>query len=137
MEPVESESAIIYQERYATWRHLDEMRYQVIGLSLTLILIASGFLSIIEDRSWLIVLVLGISLIFTSSILGQINSAIVRNGQVLDHFAQIIGDSSIPSAQNRLRSRVNWFQYALFLAGCMLIGASLGGFVREIEVGLI
>ena len=88
----------IYQERYATFRHLDGLRWQLPTLALTG---GSIFLSLSTTSGdpvppWWAILLFGVLCVITSYAVQRIRDGIIANSTVLSKVGKKIGDNDIP-----------------------------------------
>ena len=114
-----------YKERYATWRHLDGLRYRTLQI---LVSALAGTLTILElfdknlpPMAWFAI---SFFLFFQWQVLSKINDGIVANGHALHQFGTEVGDNFIPSTQERKNSVFHYLEWAIFL---FAVGTTLYG----------
>jgi hypothetical protein len=124
-------SVDIYKERYATWRHLDQLRYKLVQLNAAffsaLIVLGRSVLISANLHEWL--LGLGLISLFNFLILMKINSAIQANGKILRKHGALIGDTDIPSVSGKNLS-------VFFAIQVFSLVAAIGFFAYSIKVGV-
>lgn len=115
-----------YSERYATWRHLDRIRYQIIQLAIAFI----GAIALIADVDnnrlpiWICLLV-GIVYMALWGILAKVNSAIRGNGDALREFGKTVGDDRLPDVSKKDRSVFYYIEIGFFVLGLTFILTAL------------
>jgi hypothetical protein len=115
-----------YSERYATWRHLDSIRYQIIQLAIAFI----GAVTLIADfengllPAWVSLLV-GVVYFALWGILAKINSAIRENGEALREFGKTVGDDRLPDVSKKDRSVFHYIEIGFCVLGLTFILAAL------------
>ncbi|WP_299192201.1 hypothetical protein [uncultured Litoreibacter sp.] len=124
-----------YSERYATWRHLDGIRYQIIQLSIAFIG-AVVILTDIGDGSfppWMYFLI-GLVYLALWGVLAKVNSAIRGNGAALREFGKTIGDDKLPDVSQKERSVFFYIELGYFLLGATFLLAAILSTFGTIEI---
>jgi len=88
----------IYQERYATFRHLDGLRWQLPTLALTggSIFLSLSTTSVDPLPPWWAIFLFGILCALTAYAVQRIRDGILANSTALSKAGEKIGDSDIP-----------------------------------------
>jgi len=114
-----------YSERYATWRHLDRIRYQIIQLAIAFI----GAVALIADfdggllPAWISLLV-GVVYFALWGILAKVNSAIRGNSEALREFGKTVGDDKLPDVSKKDRSVFYYVEIGFFVLGLTFVLAA-------------
>ena len=103
----------IYEQRYATYRHLDKLRWFVFQIAISVIV---GILVFKTPEHGSSILPIGILLLLSGMIMTKINYGIDKNNLVLHNAGIKIGDGSIP-----VRKRHSKYKSASCLISCSLI----------------
>lgn len=112
----------IYKERYATWRHLDTMRWQIVQILIALVSAAAAIASINGiEIGWLFWIAIGLALLAIAVVQHRVSSGIRANNAVLAEFGRKIGDMKIPDTSDARSSAVHWMTIVIGLAGLGLV----------------
>lgn len=113
------DSALIYKERYETYRHLDKLRWYIfqIGITVVVSILALGK---IEDKS---IIGIGIILISTGVVMCRVNQGVDKNNLALAVVANTVGDNNIPDPSEKHQYQsVSWIMaYMLVLSGLIVL----------------
>ena len=107
----------IYKERYATFRHLDKLRWQMFQIAIGS---ASAVFALSVNSYWSII-ALGIIFFMSGMAMLRIGHGINKNSYVLKEVAEKIGDTNMPIVKNDKTSIS--FKIAMFISlfGSILI----------------
>ena len=123
-----SENLEVYKQRYAPYRHLDRLRWQMfqIATPLTAVVLAFGR-DKNSDPDWWALLIVGLVLIVLGIVMERIRQGISANGSVLREIGKTVGDENIPKPAMWSKSVSFWISAAMFTAGtgCCLAALSL------------
>ena len=103
----------IYEQRYATYRHLDKLRWFVFQIAISVIV---GILVFKTSEHGSSILPIGILLLLSGVLMTKINNGIDKNNTVLHDVGIEIGDRSIP-----VRKEYDKYKSASFLISYGLI----------------
>ena len=121
-----NEELEIYKQRYATFRYLDRLRWQMLQIAVIVgsLILASGTEKS-EPARWVFVVVGVLLTIFGFTML-KIRHGINKNNQVLHNAATQVGDKEIPPVSKWWKSVGCWISLALIGIGilCILIAIS-------------
>lgn len=120
----------IYKQRYETFRYLDRLRWQMLQL-----LIAVGSASALVVRAteapleWWFFTIVGAVVMAIGFAMSRISTGIRKNGEVLRHFGEKVGDTGIPDVADPSKSVGFWITNFTIVFGFVLIcwGVSLTG----------
>lgn len=112
----------VYQQRYETYRHLDQLRWQVVQIGVAT---ASAIFAFSEKSnssiSWWALVACGVVLLFTGVILGRIRSGIVSNSIPLKLAGEQLGDMYLPHVGNRWKSVAFWIEISTYCLGLVAL----------------
>lgn len=114
----------IYRQRYATFRHLDRLRWQLLqtlGVGLIAFVInANGSASSASSAWWAL---LGCMFLIFGIVLKRIRKGLNENNEVLREVAIHKGDKGIPTDSKLWLSRAGWIAWILIIIGvtCIII----------------
>lgn len=118
-------AAEIYRQRFETFRHLNQLRGQMlrIAVGVSTLAIALGSSAKTAPDGW-VLQVGGIVLIVLAAIIAQINETMRVNHRVLSSIGRAIGDTEIPDSFKRSTSVAVWVTGLLGLLGtaCIIWG---------------
>lgn len=116
----------IYVQRSATFRHLDQMRYQVQNVAVLLGALFSGCIASLDGRFEPVFgAIVGILLTSLGFTMLRISNGIVSNSIALKEFGEKVGDTDLPVASLGPRTATFWTTFVTFLVGIGLLGFSL------------
>ena len=108
----------VYQQRYETYRHLDQLRWQVVQVGVAT---ASAIFAFSEKNnssiSWWALVACGVVLLFTGVILGRIRSGIINNSIPLKLAGEQLGDTYLPNVGNKWKSVAFWIEVPIYCLG--------------------
>ena len=115
----------IYRQRYATFRHLDRVRWQLLQIA-----VGAGSLALVltardgGEPAWWVLVGLGLMFIIFGTAMEKIRLGINKNNNVLREHALRIGDQGIPKTTKLWRSVAWWIAWILIIIGiaCIILG---------------
>ena len=121
----------IYRQRYATFRHLDRLRWQLLQISvgvgsLALVFTTNGSVS----PAWWTIFSLGWMFIIFGSVMERIRKGLNKNNEILRDVAIQIGDKGIPVASKPWKSIAGLIAWILIIVGIMCIILSIWWLAR-------
>jgi len=125
--PMKFENAAeIYRQRFETFRHLNQLRGQMLRIAVGVgsLALALGSSAKAAPAGW-VIQIGGIVLIVLAAIIEQINESMRANHKVLNLVGKVVGDTTIPATFRRSTSVAFWVVVLLGLLGfgCLIWGA--------------
>lgn len=121
----ENDSLEVYKERYATFRHLDKLRWQMLQIAVAAgsAILAFGTNNATQPGWWALIAV-GVLLMILGFAKIRIGDGIRCNNKVLNKFGKDIGDQEIPVTQSRWKSFSFWIAVGMVIVGiaCSYLG---------------
>ena len=114
----------IYKQRYATFRHLDRLRWQLLQISVGVISLALVFTANSSvSPAWWALSGLGVMFIIFGLVMERIRLGLNKNNEVLRNVAIQIGDKDIPTISEPWRSIACWIAWIWIIGGatCIII----------------
>ncbi|MEM1141434.1 MAG: hypothetical protein AAGI88_02525 [Pseudomonadota bacterium] len=116
----------VYKERYATYRHLDQLRWQMLQLAVAAGSAVLAFADVVSETAagwkWAVAgsifLILGIAML-------RIGAGIVSNAKVLREVGKEIGDVWIPQPSPYVQSVSFWIALAITVFGGLCLVTSI------------
>lgn len=121
----------IYKERYATFRHLDRVRWQLLQISVGAVSLALVFTA--NDNvspAWWAFLGLGLMFIIFGMAMEKIRKGLNKNNEVLRNVATQIGDEGIPPVSKPWQSIACWIAWIWIIVGSICIIISIWMYAR-------
>lgn len=123
----------IYKERYATWRHLDTVRWQIVQILIALVSAAAAIASVKAIAiGWLFWIPVGLAVLAIAVVQHRVSKGIRANNTVLAEFGHKIGDTAIPDTSDARRSAVHWVTIVIGLAGVGLVGYGVADLIGDL-----
>lgn len=128
---VDNNALEIYKQRYATFRHLDRLRWQLLQISVGVGSFAFVFTTngSASPAEWAYI-GLGAMFIIFGCILEKIRKGINQNNKVLRDVAIQIGDRDIPPVSKPWQSISWWTAWFFIIVGIIFIIISIGWLAR-------
>lgn len=119
----------IYKQRYATFRHLDRLRWQLLQISVGVGSLALAFTAnSSKSPGWWALL--GLMFIIFGVVMERIRKGLNKNNEVLRDVANQIGDKGIPPVSKPWQSTACWVAWILIIVGVMCIIISIWTLAR-------
>ena len=118
---------VIYEQRYETYRHLDNLRWFIFQIAISVV---AGILALQGQDQMPSILPIGLLLFSSGLLIAKINNGIDENNIVLRDAGIKIGDTSIPdpSGRNKCQS-VSWLTaYGIIFIGLVMLLSELSRF---------
>lgn len=121
----------IYKQRYATFRHLDRVRWQLLQIS-----VGAGSLALVltardeGEPTWWALVGLGLMFIIFGTAMEKIRQGINKNNNVLREHATRIGDQRIPKTTKFWKSVAWWIAWILIAVGVLCIIVAIYNYPR-------
>lgn len=113
-----TENKTIYEQRYETYRHLDNLRWYIFQIAISVV---AGIISLKDSIQEPSLFAIGLILFLSGALIAKINNGVDKNNIVLRKVGKTIGDSSIPVKKVFYKSIAWWIAFSLILAGITVL----------------
>ncbi len=114
-----ADSKTIYEQRYETYRHLDNLRWYIFQIAISIV---AGIISLKDSIQKSGFFAIGFILFLSGLLIAKINHG-VNNNAVLSKVGKEIGDKSIPTKKIFYKSISWWIAFSLITAGTIILFA--------------
>jgi uncharacterized membrane protein len=108
----------IYEQRYETYRHLDNLRWFIFQIAIS---VAAGIISLKDSVQESSLFAIGLILFLSGSLIAKINHGVDDNNIILSKVGKNIGDSSIPIPKKHYKSISWWIAFCLIATGAIIL----------------
>lgn len=131
LEEVEAKTTV-YREKYATFRHLDGLRWKVPASVFAVAAIGAGFSREHPNFPWTVALLLfGVLALLSKRLMRRIRLNVDLNTKALSRFGFPLGDYSIPEPQGKIGAAFGFEVLMLIIA----VASIAGGLYRALILG--